>query len=120
MIKIAHVEEAKRLQHLPQEVVVVVEGIAEILDTEYGVDRQVDSGDGGFILVIQSAEELEQLKDIYIDIDEVIAEFTDTITVQGADNYTNSLILLSSDFSVSLIPSKLTSFAMTPGRLSEN
>lgn len=46
MIKIAHVEEVKRLQYLPKEVVKVVEEIAWILDFEYGgVERYVDGGD---------------------------------------------------------------------------
>jgi hypothetical protein len=107
MIKIAHVEEAKRLQSLPQEVVEVVEGIAEILDRDYGVDREVDC-DGGYILVLEAAEELEQLKEIYIDLDEVIAEYTDLIMVEGGENFTNTLIL-ANDYSISLIlPISLT------------
>ena len=113
MIKIAHVEEAKRLQHLPQEVAMVVEGIAEILDTEYSKDRDVNGGNGGYILVIESAEELQQLKDIYIDIEDVITEYTDLIEVQEGENYTNSLILLNNDFSVSLV----MPVSLTPARL---
>jgi hypothetical protein len=38
MIKIAHIEDVKRLQHLPKEVAIVIEEIAGILDGEYGED----------------------------------------------------------------------------------
>lgn len=47
MIKIVHVEEVKRLQSLPEEVVVVVKEITRALDSEYGEDRDVDC-DGGY------------------------------------------------------------------------
>lgn len=66
MIKIAHVEETKSLK-LPQEVVEVIKDIAMVLDNEYGEDRDVDHGDGGYILVVESKDEFKKLKDIYID-----------------------------------------------------
>jgi hypothetical protein len=72
MIKIAHVGEVKRLQYLPQEGSIVVEGIFSISGREYGETREVDEGDGGYVLIIKSGDELEHLKDIYIDVDEVI------------------------------------------------
>lgn len=88
---------------LPQEVVRVIKEIATILDTEYGKDRDVDGGDGGYILVIESKDEFEKLKDIYIDMEDVIAEYVDLIKVTGGKDYTNSLIILSNDFAISLI-----------------
>ncbi len=102
MIKIAHTEETTSLR-LPNEVIKVIKDVATILDNEYGVDRDVDGGDGGYILVIESQEELEQLKDIYIDIDTVIAEYVDEIEIEGRENWTNSLILCNNDFGVTLI-----------------
>lgn len=102
MIKIAHVKETENL-NLSQEVVSVIKEIAVILDTEYGEERDVDGGDGGYILVIESEEEFEDLEDIYINIEDVIPEYVDIINVEGDENYTNSLILLNNDFSVSLV-----------------
>lgn len=58
-----------------------MEGIATILDNVYGMDRDVDGGDGWYILVIELEDELEQLKEIYIDIDEVTPEFKDLIEI---------------------------------------
>ncbi|WP_084281037.1 hypothetical protein [Alkaliphilus transvaalensis] len=86
MIKIAHVKETESLR-LPQEVVRVIKDIATIFDTEYGEDRNVDGGDGGYILVIESKDEFDKLRDIYIDMEEVIAEYVDLIKVTDGEDY---------------------------------
>ncbi|AOT72795.1 hypothetical protein [Geosporobacter ferrireducens] len=112
MIKIAHVKETEGL-NLPQEVVGVIEYIATVLDNEYGEDRDVDGGDGGYILVIEYKDEFEKLKDIYIDMDDVIAEYVDLIKVTDGEDYTNSLIILNNEFAISLI----MPVAITPKRL---
>jgi hypothetical protein len=64
MIKIAHVEEVKQLQHIPQEVIAIFEEIVSILDREYGSERLVDEGNGGYVLIIESVNELDEPKDI--------------------------------------------------------
>ncbi|SNS26194.1 hypothetical protein SAMN05446037_1006277 [Anaerovirgula multivorans] len=112
MIKIAHVKEAEFLK-LPQEAVEVIKEIATVLDTEYGEDRDVDGADGGYILVIESKNELEKLKDIYIDMEDVIAEYVALIKVTDGENFTKSLILLNNDFSIILI----IPVVITPKRL---
>lgn len=112
MIKIAHVKGTESLR-MPQEVVRVIKDIATILDTEYGKDRDVDGGDGGYILVIESKDEFKKLKDIYIDMEDVIVEYVDLIKVTKGEDYTNSLILLNNDFSISLI----IPVGITPKRL---
>jgi hypothetical protein len=62
------------------------------LDREYGPERQVGEGDGGYILILESANK------IYIDIDEVVPEFTDVIKVEGAEDYNSTVILRNNDF----------------------
>lgn len=112
MIKIAHVKETENLK-LPQEVVEVIKDIAMVLDNEYGEDRDVNHGDGGYILVVESKDEFEKLKDIYIDMENVIAEYVDLIKVDDGEDYTNSLIILNNDFIISLI----IPVAVTPKKL---
>lgn len=102
MMKIAYVKETENLQ-LPQEIIEVVKGIATVLDTEYGENRDVDGGDGGYILVIEEKEDLEKLKEIYIDVDDVIVEYVDKIAVEDEEDYTNCLIICNNDFAISLI-----------------
>lgn len=112
MIKIAHVKETESLR-LPQEVVGAIKYIAKVLDNEYGEDRDVDGGDGGYILVIESKDDFAKLKDIYMDMKDVIAEYVDLIKVTDGEDYTNSLIILNNDFAISLI----IPVAITPKRL---
>lgn len=112
MIKIGHVKETENLQ-LPQEVVEVIKGIAAILDAEYGENRDVDGGNGGYVIVIETKEDLEKLKEIYIDLDDVIAEYVDKIVVKDEEAYTNSLIICNNDFTISLI----IPISMTPKNL---
>lgn len=102
MIKIDHAKDVKNIK-LPQEVVKAIEEVAAILDNEYGEERDVDGSDGGYILVIESKDEFENLKDIYIDMDDIIAEYVDLIKVADGEDYTNSLIILNNDFAISLM-----------------
>lgn len=112
MIKIEHEKETESLR-LPQEVARVIKEIATILDTEYGQDRDVNGGDGGYILVIESKDDFDKLKDIYIDMEDVITEYVDLIKATDGEDYTNSLIILNNDFAISLI----IPVAITPKRL---
>ena len=103
MIKIAHVHEVAILENFPQEVIKVIRETVKILDEAYSVNRDVDHGNGGYVLVIEAEEELEQLKEIYLDVKTVIPEYTDIIHVCDGEDYTCSLILLSSDFALLLV-----------------
>jgi len=102
MIKIAHVREVTGLC-LPQEVVTVVKEAVTVLDTEYGEDRTADSDYGGYVLFIEDDGELEQLKELYIDLETVIPEYVNVITCDDGQIYTNCLIMLGSDFGVIMI-----------------
>ena len=104
MIKIAHLREVDSLNNnLPLEVIEVISEIASVLDDEYGVNRNINGGNGGYILFINEKEELLELIDIYIDIDTIIPEYVDKIKVNNGQDCTNTLLILGSDFTVSLI-----------------
>ncbi len=104
MKKIAYVREIPAQQtNLPKEVIDTITDIATVLDNEYGNDRDVNGGNGGYILIIEDKEELYKLTDIYIDIDTIIPEYVDRIQVRGGQHYTNTLLILGSDFTISLV-----------------
>ncbi len=102
MIKIAHVKEVADLT-LPQEVVDVVMAVVTTLDDAYGEDRDVDNGDGGYVLIIEANDELERLKDIHIDVKTVIPEYTDVIQCSEGLMCASTLVLLGDDFGVVVI-----------------
>ena len=112
MLKIAHLREIQGLT-LSAEVVAVIREAVTILDAEYGENREADDDLGGYVLVIEAAEELEQLQNFRIDIVANVPEYVDVIACSDGQVYTSSLILLNSDFSiVVVIPMK---FLMSTG-----
>ncbi|MBS5968736.1 MAG: hypothetical protein KIB11_06345 [Clostridium perfringens] len=83
------------------EVIQSISEIIEILDENYGENRNVDKDLGGYILVVESIEDVEELKNGMLK--EILPEYTDEIICSEGVNYTSSLFLLSSDFSVVVI-----------------
>jgi len=79
MIKIAHVREVETLEGLPSEVVDVIRDAVNILNTEYGENRDGDRGDGGYVMILESKDELERLKDIHIEVKTAMPEYVDRI-----------------------------------------
>ena len=70
-----------------------------ILDEYYGSDR-TDSQLGGYVLIVENEEDLNDLTSIFYEpIECVIPEFTDKIS----DNYLKSLYILNPDFSVTIL-----------------
>lgn len=102
MIKIGHVREVGCLKgRYPEPVVTEVRRMAMFLDENYGDDRDVDSDFGGYLLVIETIEDLDRLSDIYLDVDDLIPEYCDVIRTDDVC-YTNSLIIINSEYSISL------------------
>lgn len=102
MEKITCLKEVEKVAKYPKEVLDIVSKATKILEEEYGEYR--DNEDlGGYILVVETEEELQELKAQNIYADEDIAEYVEAILVDGEIAFTNSLILLGSDFAVILI-----------------
>ncbi len=103
MIKIAHVHQLTSINGLPAEVMLVICEAVTILDNEYGKDRNVNGGDGGFVLVLEAKEELAALREIHIDVASDIPEYVDVIHCQDGQIFASSLMLQGSDFGVILV-----------------
>ncbi len=103
MLKISHVKEVDGLQ-LPQEVIAVIRDAVTILDEEYGEERE-ESGYGGYVLVLESDDEMARLEELGIDVATAIPEYVDVIECLDGQAYTSSLVLLGSDFGIVLIAS---------------
>jgi hypothetical protein len=108
MIKIAHKREEGLLKNLPAEIAGKALEIVTILDENYSETRDVEHDLGGYALIAETAEDVKTIKEL-IDLEDTLPEYVDLISCKNNDNYTNSLMLLSSDFSISLlIPLELT------------
>lgn len=93
MKKIAHVHQINNIQ-LPKEIETIIQDTAEILDESYGEDRDVEGGDGGYIIIIENEIELESLKNIHLNVKSAIPEYVDIIECKNGATYINVLILL--------------------------
>jgi len=108
MIKIAHKREERLLKGLPTKIAAKALEIVTILDEYYGEERAVEHDLGGYILIAETAEDVGAIRGL-IDMEGILPEYVDLITCGEGNNYTNSLMLLSSDYSISLlIPISLT------------
>lgn len=86
------------------EVIKSISETIEILNENYGENRNVDKDLGGYVLVVENIEEVKELKNGILK--EILPEYTDEIICSEGVNYTSSLFLLSSDFSVVVIAEK--------------
>lgn len=102
MIKIMYEREVKNLEDLPNDLTQIIKSITNILDQTYGDRRSIDD-DGGYVVLIESKEDFEKLKEIYIDVDDMIPEYVDKIKCGNGEVWTNTLILMNNDFGISIL-----------------
>lgn len=104
MIELAYLADMDKVKSLSEEVQKIIGGILQVLDSEYGANRDKYEDDGGYIVVVEKEEDFLIIKDkIYIDCDSIIPEYADKIVCSNNKTYTNSLILCNNDYAISLI-----------------
>ena len=89
------------LSNYPIEVIQSISEIIDILNENYGENRDVDKDLGGYVLVVECIEDVKELRNGILK--DILPEYTDEIICSEGVNYTSSLFLLSSDFSVVVI-----------------
>jgi len=101
MRKIVHKVEVKTLKDLPVEVIAKALEIATILDDNYGKNR-TETDLGGYILIVEDKEDIAYINKL-INFGYTIPEYIDVISCASGESYTNALMLLNSNYSISLI-----------------
>ena len=101
MKKIYSKEQLEELRDYPIEVINSISENVEILDDNYGANRNIDNDLGGYILIAENIVDIEKLKQDKLK--GVVSEYTDTIECKEGVNWTSSLFLLSSDYSIVVI-----------------
>ena len=94
-------EQLKELKSYPVEVINNISDIIDVLDENYGVERNIKADLGGYVLIVENIVDIEILKQSKLKA--VVAEYTDVIKCSEGVNWTSSLFLLSSDFSIVVI-----------------
>ena len=87
--------------NIPIEVIESIKVTITALDENYGDNRDVESDLGGYVLIAENIVDIEILKQDKLQC--LVPEYTDVIEVMNGENYTSSLYLLSSDFSIVVV-----------------
>ena len=83
------------------EVIKSISETIEILNENYGENRDVDKDLGGYVLVVESIEDVKELKNGILK--DILPEYTDIIECKEGVNWTSSLFLLSSDYAIVVV-----------------
>ena len=94
-------EQLKELKSYPVEVINNISDIIDVLDENYGVERNIKVDLGGYVVIAENIVDIEILKQDKLK--GLVAEYTDIIECSEGVNWTSSLFLLSSDFSIVVI-----------------
>ncbi|KXL52886.1 hypothetical protein CLNEO_19100 [Anaerotignum neopropionicum] len=102
-------KEAEKLEGLlPKEVFQEVTRIAEILDDNYGADRDVFEEDGGYICILEKDSDVVELNTRH-EVD--LSEATPEICTKFLDGWLNALILCNNEFGINVILSTQTAIS---------
>jgi galactitol-specific phosphotransferase system IIB component len=89
------------VNNMPIEVIESIKVTIDILNENYGVNRAIESDLGGYVVIAENIVDIEVLKQDKLQ--GLVPEYTDVIEVVNRENYTSSLYLLSSDFSIVVV-----------------
>ena len=79
----------------------VIEENLNILYDSYGGDRDIEADLGGYVVIAENIEDIEILKQDKLQ--GLIPEYTDIIECSEGVNWTSSLFLISSDYSIIVV-----------------
>lgn len=85
-------------------VISIIEEQLNILDESYGSERDIDGELGGYVLVLETKEDVIVAKENILK--DIIAEYVEYIEDEGGKQYCFSLFLLSSDYAVGIVATK--------------
>ncbi len=89
-------------EEMPSEVFEHLRYSINLLDENYGANRDIDHDDGGFVLLFTQAEDLAQIRSTTnIDFTYHTPEWVDRINTV-TENYAAALFLISNDFGIIL------------------
>lgn len=97
MHKLVHLNDSYTCQaviNLPLTVQHMITEVLTILDDAYGVDRSMKKDLGGYVVILESAEDMDSLKkNINVDLNTAAFEYIDSVS-----GYLGCLLLLGTDY----------------------
>ena len=87
--------------NIPLEVIESIKATIDILNENYGENRDIETDLGGYIVIVENIVDIEILKQDKLQ--GLIPEYTDVIKCKEGVNWTSSLFLLSSDVAIVVV-----------------
>ena len=111
MIKIYSLKDKSEIVKYPVEVINNLISTIALLDKNYGEERDINNDLGGYVVIVENIVDIEMLKQGKLK--GLVAEYTDIIECSEGVNWTSSLFLLFSDFSIVVVtPEELSKFLL--------
>jgi hypothetical protein len=105
-----HIGDAKKDENITGVLETSIEEQVEILDTEYGADRDVYTEDGGYVVLLEEEKDFQTLYDrskLFPKDESWMYEYVDLIVTKDKE-YAQMLFLLSNDYGVvAIVPTDL-------------
>ncbi|MDY4606017.1 hypothetical protein [Clostridium tertium] len=101
MKKITNKKQVLKLDKYCEKVINSILDIIIMLDENYGEDRDIDKELGGYVLILETKEDVEKTKSVILN--GIIPEYIDIIECSEGVNWTSSLFLLSSDYAIVVV-----------------
>ena len=101
MKKVYKENQILEVNNIPSEVIGSIKVTIDILNENYGEDRDVEADLGGYIVIVENIVDIKIMKQDKLQ--GLIPEYTDIIECSEGVNWTSSLFLLSSDFAIVVV-----------------
>ena len=101
MKKIYKKNKLLEVNNIPSEVIESIKVTIDILNENYGTNRDIEADLGGYVLIAENIVDIEILKQGKLQ--DLIPEYTDVIECEEGVNWTYSLFLLSSDVAIIVV-----------------
>ena len=101
MKKVYKENQILEVNNIPSEVIESIKVTIDILNENYGEDRDVEADLGGYIVIVENIVDIKIMKQDKLQ--GLIPEYTDIIECSEGVNWTYSLFLLSSDFAIVVV-----------------
>lgn len=101
MKKIYKESQLLQMNNIPSEVIESIKVTIDILNENYGENRDIEADLGGYIVIAENIVVIEMLKKDKLQ--GLIPEYTDIIECKEGVNWTSSLFLLSSDYAIVVV-----------------
>ena len=89
------------VNNIPLEVIESIKVTLDILNENYGENRDIEDDLGGYVVIAENIVDIEILKQDRLQ--GLIPEYTDIIKSSEGVNWTSSLLLLSSDYAIIVV-----------------